>query len=137
MSAVITTATYTGTLACEATHLDSQATLKTTAPKDNQGDGSSFSPTDLVGVALGTCILTTMGIYARRENINIDGAAIETHKHMTSQGPRRIAKLVCHLKLPAHLTDEEQEKLLRVAVACPVKKSLHPDTEVVLETSRR
>lgn len=136
MSAVITTATYTGSLACEATHADSQATLKTVAPKDNQGDGSSFSPTDLVGVALGTCMLITMGIYARREGIAMEGATVETQKHMTSQGPRRIARLVCHLRLPAALTDEEASRLLRVAEACPVKKSLHPDTEIIIETSR-
>ena len=133
---VPTTAIYTGSLNCDAVHTDSGATLRTTAPKDNEGDGTSFSPTDLVGVALGTCMLTTMGIVARREGWSIDGADVRTDKHMTASGPRRIERLVCHITLPSSLDDEQVAKLTRVAEACPVKKSLHPDTAVEVTVER-
>ena len=130
MADVRTTATYTADLKCEATHPDSDATLTTAAPLDNNGDGSSFSPTDLVGVALGTCMLTTMGIVADRDGIDLAGAAVETTKRMATDSPRRIALLECRFTLPARLTPEQVEKLRRVAEKCPVKQSLHPDTRV-------
>ena len=133
MADVLTTAIYTAGLKCEATHPDSGATLTTAAPLDNNGDGSSFSPTDLVGVALGTCILTTMAIVAERDGIDLGGAGVETAKRMASDSPRRIAVLTCKFTLPAHLTGEQVERLRRVAEKCPVKQSLHPETRVEVE----
>ena len=134
---VKTTATYTGRLGCAATHPDSGATLTTAAPLDNAGDGSSFSPTDLVGVAAGTCILTTMAIVAEREGYPpLDGATATTEKHMSDTAPRRIARLVCRITVPAAIEDGQLEHLRRVAMKCPVKQSLHPDTAVEVEVAR-
>ena len=65
--------TYQGDLRCQAKHLPSGTTMLTDAPVDNMGKGQSFSPTDLVATALGTCMLTTMGIVAQRKNIDISG----------------------------------------------------------------
>ena len=128
---VVTTATDLGRFSCSATHKDSGAVLTTAAPLDNQGDGSSFSPTDLVGVALGTCMLTTMSMKAKSQGYAIDGATVTTEKRM-SPPPRRIRQLKCVFRLPAGLSDEQLAELQRVAEACPVKRSLHPDGEVVV-----
>ena len=46
---------YLGELRCVATHGPSENTLISDAPVDNHGKGQSFSPTDLVATALGTC----------------------------------------------------------------------------------
>ena len=53
---------YEGELRCTARHAPSGTELFTDAPVDNHGRGASFSPTDLLATALGTCIVTTMGI---------------------------------------------------------------------------
>ncbi|MFN9057790.1 MAG: OsmC family protein, partial [Cyanobacteriota bacterium] len=58
--------TYNGELRCLASHEPSESVLETDAPRDNQGQGERFSPTDLVATALATCILTVMGIVAKR-----------------------------------------------------------------------
>lgn len=82
---------YKGGLRCASTHLQSNAELVTDAPTDNQGKGSSFSPTDLVATALGTCIMTIMGAYANKNNLDFEGMKMEITKTMQSE-PRRIKK---------------------------------------------
>lgn len=84
---------YQGDLHCLATHGPSQQTLETDAPKDNMGKGEAFSPTDLVGTAMGTCMLTIMGIVAKNLGIDITGAKAHVTKEMATEGIRRIKKL--------------------------------------------
>ncbi|MCE9611209.1 MAG: OsmC family protein [Chthoniobacter sp.] len=120
---------YLGDLRCEATHGPSQTTLLTDAPVDNHGRGEAFSPTDLVATALGTCIVTTMGIFAQRHAIELRGTKITVQKEMTSVPTRRIARLACELSLPLPSTHPHREALERAAHTCPVHQSLHPDVD--------
>ena len=120
---------YLGDLRCEAAHGPSEKTLLTDAPVDNCGRGESFSPTDLVATALGTCIVTTMGIFAQRHGINLSGAKVTVQKEMTSVPTRRIARLASELILPLPPTHPHREALERAALTCPVHQSLHPDVE--------
>ena len=64
---------YRGDLHCKAVHGPSGNKLTTDAPTDNQGRGESFSLTDLVATALGSCMLTVMGIQARALKIDVRG----------------------------------------------------------------
>ena len=84
---------YTGSLRCSALHTPSQTRLITDAPVDNHGKGESFSPTDLVATALGTCMATLMGIFAERHAIDLAGMKITVVKEMTTKPPRRIGRL--------------------------------------------
>jgi putative redox protein len=126
--AVEITGTYTGNLKMELTHGPSGAKLKTAAPVDNKGDGSSFSPTDLVAAALGSCIVTTMAIVAEREGIDFTTASFRVEKHMQNE-PRRIARLPVEVHMPPGLTPDQRAKLERTAHTCPVHKSLLPEIE--------
>jgi putative redox protein len=123
---------YEGDLHCSAVHGPSGSTLSTDAPADNQGRAETFSPTDLVATALGTCLLTIMGIYARPRNIRIEGARAVVQKEMTTAPPRRIAKLNVRLSLPATLNDKARGGLEQAARLCPVAASLHPGVAVEL-----
>jgi putative redox protein len=124
---------YEGDLHCKAVHGPSSTALNTDAPKDNQGRGESFSPTDLVATALGSCVLTTMGIMARTLNIDISGATARVEKVMTAEGPRRIRSLSAKIRVPHSLSAEDRLKLERAAHTCPVHRSLHPDVEAPIE----
>lgn len=126
MSVHIST-TYLGGLRCESTHGPSQNKLLTDAPVDNLGKGESFSPTDLVATALGACMVTTMGIYAQRHEIDMSGTTVSVEKVMSQDAPRRIAQLIAELHLPLPATHPQREALERAALTCPVAKSLHPD----------
>ncbi|MEZ6037590.1 MAG: OsmC family protein [Planctomycetota bacterium] len=121
-------ASYQGDLCCTAVHGPSEASLQTDAPKDNQGLGRFFSPTDLVATALGTCILTTMGIVARRHGIALEGATVRVEKLMNDT-PRRIGRLPVELSVPGTFADDHKKILERAAHGCPVHKSLHPDID--------
>ena len=97
---VKTLTVYEGDLHCSVTHGPSGRVLETDAPVDNQGRGESFSPTDLMGVALGSCMATTMGIKARQMGIALEGMRVEVIKEMSADAPRRIAKLTAEIWLP-------------------------------------
>lgn len=124
--AVPITGSYAGNLNVSLRHGPSGNTIYTAAPVDNHGDGSSFSPTDLVAAALGACMLTVMGIAAEREHISMGGAHFALEKHMRAD-PRRIDALPVRLHLPSTWTVEQRARLERVALACPVHGSLHPE----------
>jgi uncharacterized OsmC-like protein len=118
---------YLGNLRCEATHGPSGTILLTDAPVDNEGRGESFSPTDLAATSLGTCMLTIMGIVARRHGVDLGATTVKAVKHMSTEPPRRIAKLEIVFTIPLP-SDHPQKKLLEAAAkGCPVHLSLHPD----------
>jgi putative redox protein len=120
---------YLGLLRCEAKHAPSKTTLVTDAPTDNMGKGESFSPTDLVATALGTCMLTVMGIVAQRNQIDLTGTRAKVTKEMATAPIRRIGRLAVEIHVPASLSTEDQQRLEKAAHTCPVHKSLHPDID--------
>ncbi len=119
---------YQGQLRTQATHLYSGTIIDTDGPLDNHGLAQRFSPTDLVATALGSCMLTIMGIAGNTHNINIDNTTVSIEKIMLSE-PRRIGEIVVNFTFPtdANYTDREKLILERAALNCPVHKSLHPD----------
>jgi len=118
---------YQGDLHCSVTHGPSGATLQTDAPVDNQGKGEAFSPTDLVGAAMGSCMATIMGIYARQKGISLEGMRIQVTKEMTQSPPRKIARLATEIWMPPGLAPSPA--LEQAALTCPVHHSLHPDVD--------
>ncbi|MDD4889788.1 MAG: OsmC family protein [Phycisphaerae bacterium] len=130
-------AIYEGQLHCSATHGPSGMKLVTDAPVDNGGRGEAFSPTDLVATALGTCLLTILGLVAKRNNINVDGAAVHVTKEMAAAPLRRIASLRSVVTMPKglgkKLSADDRKRLESAVAVCPVKQSLHPDVQTPIE----
>lgn len=120
---------YQGDLRCEAAHEPSGRTLLTDAPADNHGKGESFSPTDLVATALGSCIATIMGIVAPRHDVDLTGMRVTVVKSMGTDPVRHISKLNTILHIPADPPDEVKKILERAALSCPVHASLSERTE--------
>ncbi len=126
-------ATYGGSLRCNAVHGPSGSEIETDAPVDNHGKGERFSPTDLAATSLGACMMTVMGIYAERNEIDLAGAEARILKEMTAEPPRRIAKLTVELSIPLPPDHPKREALERTATGCPVLLSLHPDIEKAID----
>lgn len=126
--AVEITGNYVSGLKMELVHEPSGARQKTAAPLDNNGDGSSFSPTDLLAAALGSCAVTTMAIVAQREGIPFEGASFHIEKHMRG-APRRVDRLPLRIRMPAGLAEAQRTLLEEAARTCPVERSLLPEIE--------
>lgn len=123
---------YLGELRTENEHLQSGNKLLTDAPTDNRGKGEYFSPTDLLATALGSCIMTIMGITARDNNIDISGTQVDVTKIMASD-PRRVAEVVVEFTFPEkNYSDEEKRIVESVAGTSPVPLSLHPDLKQII-----
>ena len=124
---------YEGDLHVVIKHLPSGTVLQTDAPADNRGKGQSFSPTDLVATALGSCMATTMGIVAQDKEIDITGMELHVEKIMSKDVPRRIKTLNVTLIFPHSLPQEQEELMKKTALHCPVALSIHPDIEMNAE----
>jgi putative redox protein len=122
--------TYEGALRCAAVHGPSGSTFTTDAPRDNMGKGESFSPTDLVATALGTCMMTVMGIAANRLGVDLAGSKVRVVKEMAGAPVRKIARLRVEIAVSRDIAPDHRRQLEAAAHACPVHESLHPDVDV-------
>lgn len=118
---------YQGELRTTAVHLLSGNRLMTDPPPDNNGKGEAFSPTDLLATSLGCCMLTIMGILAKRLELDISGARAEITKIMKAD-PRRVGEVQVEFFMPQRgYSEKERSMLEHAAHTCPVALSLHPD----------
>ena len=120
---------YLGELRTHAEHVKSGNHLQTDAPVDNHGKGETFSPTDTLAAALGSCMMTVMAIYGEKKGFDMSGMHLQTTKVM-SAAPRRISKLKIDFYWEnCELTGTERERLKEIGKTCPVALSLHPSLE--------
>lgn len=126
------TGIYQGEKHCDLVHLQSQAKISTDAPKDNNGKGESFSPTDLLAVSLGACMLTVMAINAEKENYSLLGSDFEVEKHMQNS-PRKVSMIKLKMNIRSNLPIERRAWLENIAQTCPVRLSLNPDIQVSID----
>ncbi len=125
----LSTVEYKGDLRTEAVHLDSGEQIHTDAPKDNEGKGETFSPTDLVATSLASCMITVMGIKAKQHGINMVGTTADVVKEMAAD-PRRISAIRINIHFLNNYSDKERIILERTANTCPVRNSLSDELAV-------
>lgn len=126
--------TYQGDLRSEATHHDSKNMIMTDAPKDNQGKGEAFSPTDLMSTSLASCMLTIAAMKARTLGIEMKGVEVQVEKKMQAS-PRKVAEIVLRFDwkgLDQKISQEHLLLLKEAAMNCPVALSLDPSVKKTL-----
>ncbi|MEQ8280612.1 MAG: OsmC family protein [Deltaproteobacteria bacterium] len=126
-------AEYVGELHCVLHHGPSGASFETDAPVDNAGRGEQFSPTDLVGAALLSCALTTMAIWAAKEDIPFGPASGKVEKEIAPGMPRRIGRLTVQITMPTGLNAAQRARLEEIGRTCPVALTLSKDVDLPLE----
>lgn len=123
---------YQGDLRTQARHEQSGNTLITDAPKDNQGKGEAFSPTDLMATSLASCILSIMGIKARAMNVDMKGTSCVVEKIM-QVSPRKVAEIKVTLTWSPQVPEEAKAALREVGLTCPVALSLDPSVKKTIQ----
>ncbi|MEI8027239.1 MAG: OsmC family protein [Pseudomonadota bacterium] len=124
-----------GNLNMAVSHMSGAPTLVTSAPLDNGGDGKGFSPTDLLGASLVSCILTTMALKAKRMGFSYEGASGQVEKHMVADPLRRVGRLVVKIKMPVTLSPEQYQSLVDAGRNCPVALSLSENLKTEIHFS--
>ncbi len=114
----------------EAKHSLSGSVIHTDAPKDHDGQGRDFAPTDLLASSLGTCVITIMGIEAKRRGWELGKIEIDVYKIMTSEGSRKIKTLVLEIYMPSEIDSQKYKILQRTAEDCPVKLNLQDSVDI-------
>ena len=122
--------TYDGTLRCSATHGPSGTGLITDAPVDNHGKGESYSPTDLLATALGTCMMTYVGLLADRTGWDVRGTTMRVQKEMVADPIRRVGRLIVDIHIPIELTAKDLTVVENTVSSCPVKMSISERIQV-------
>ncbi len=117
----------------EAKHSLSGSVIHTDAPKDHDGLGKDFAPTDLLASSLGTCVITIMAIEAKRRGWKLGNIKIDVFKTMTSDGPRKIKTLVLEIFMPSDLDYQKYKILQNIAEDCPVKLNLECSIDIKLK----
>lgn len=121
---------YTGALGTTCTHVKSGTKIQTDAPVDNNGKGASFSPTDLLATAYGSCMLTIIGIYCDQNDLDFNSGKCSIQKNMLAS-PRRVGELVVLMDLTGNnWTEDQQKRIQNAALNCPVAKSVSPEMNI-------
>ncbi len=117
----------------EAKHSLSGSVIHTDAPKDHDGEGKDFAPTDLLASSLGTCVITIMAIEAKRRGWKLGNIKVDVYKTMTSEGARKIKTLVLEIFMPSDLDSQKYNILQNTAEDCPVKLNLECSIDIKLK----
>ncbi|MEG8038271.1 OsmC family protein [Sphingomonas sp. LR60] len=126
------TVAYEPPLRFRATHAEPGAVLVMDGPRELGGTGESFSPSDLLSLSLGGCILGIMAVAARSMDIDISGATAAVSKEMGGT-PRRITHLSVIVRVPGAFDERQRRKLEAAAHACPVHNALGIDAPIVFD----
>jgi len=116
----------------EAKHSLSGSVIHTDAPKDHDGNGKDFAPTDLLASSLGTCVITIMAIEAKRRGWQLGEIDLNVYKTMSSKGPRKIKSLIVEIFMLFDLDSEKYKVLQKSAEDCPVKISIEESVDIEL-----
>jgi putative redox protein len=91
-------------------------------PEDSGGDDMGPSPQELLAASLASCTAITMEMYARRKGWNVEGMSVDVEYTPAERGAVTRFELV--MKMPAHLSEEQVERLSVIAAKCPVHRTL-------------
>jgi putative redox protein len=97
-------------------------TITADEPADHGGDDTGPSPQELLAASLASCVAITMEMYARRKKWDVSGLRVDVEYIPAERGHPTNFKVV--MKLPAHLSEEQTEKLAVIAAKCPVHRTL-------------
>ncbi|MDZ7281263.1 OsmC family protein [Sphingomonas sanguinis] len=122
---------YEGGLRCHVAHPDNGAVLVMDASQELGGRGENFSPSDLLSVSLGGCVLSIMAMAGRVAGLELAGTTATVTKQM-GNAPRRITTLGVTVRVPGRYDMAQRKRLEAAAAACPVHAVLGIDAPITI-----
>jgi putative redox protein len=104
-------------------------TITADEPTDNGGNDDGPSPQELLAASLASCTAITMELYAKRKGWDVAGLTVDVEYTPAARGSVTHFHLL--MKMPAHLSEEQVERLQAIAAKCPVHRTL--EGEVAFE----
>ena len=97
-------------------------TITADEPRDHGGEDSGPSPQELLAASLASCVAITMEMYAKRKHWDVAGLRVDVEYMPAERG--HPTKFDVVMKMPAHLSEEQVERLSVIAAKCPVHRTL-------------
>jgi putative redox protein len=91
-------------------------------PEDSGGTDQGPSPTELLAGSLASCTAITIEMYADRKGWDLGD--VEVAADFTEATADSPAKFKVEIRSPAQLTDDQRERVLKIAHKCPVHRAL-------------
>ena len=97
-------------------------TLTVDEPENQGGQDLGPSPQELLAASLASCTAITIEMYAKRKGWDVAGMEVDCDYAPAERGCATTFKLV--MRMPAHLSEEQVERLQVIAAKCPVHRTL-------------
>jgi putative redox protein len=97
-------------------------TIASDEPREDGGDDAGPSPQELLAASLASCSAITMAMYAKRKGWDVAGLRVDCEYLPAERGHPTQFKLV--MKMPAHLSQEQVDRLAVISARCPVHRTL-------------
>jgi uncharacterized OsmC-like protein len=108
----------------------------TDQPVEEGGQGNGMSPVELFVGSLASCVAYFVGRYCGRHGIPYEGFTVEAEWSYAEQ-PHRVGSVSLRITLPAQLTADQRERLLKVAHGCTVHQSIVVPASVAIDLLER
>lgn len=107
-------------------------------PLSYGGDNRGPSPYDFLSIGLGACTGMTIRLYAEHKGIGLERVAVSvTHDKVHASDcddcetkDNKVDTFTREIELTGDLSDEEREKLMKIADKCPVHRTMHAEIKV-------
>ena len=103
-------------------------TLIADEPLELDGKDLGFSPKELLAAALGSCTIITLKMYANHKGWDLTDVKIDVTFDWIAETSKSVFSR--KIELIGNLSDEQKDRLLKIADKCPVHKVLTNLTEI-------
>lgn len=106
--------------------------IVTDQPEHAGGKDSGPTPTELLGVSLGSCIAFYVQQFCHARGLPYQGMQVEVEQR-GERKPARVAEFVVRVVMPGDLPEQYAPVLERVVRSCPVHNTLVQGAEMNIE----
>ena len=101
-------------------------------PEDKGGADEGPRPTELLTAALASCTAITVEMYANHKGWELGDLEVVA-EYTPPEGREFPEHINVILKLPGGLTEDQTQRIHRIAGKCPVHRALANETDVSIE----